>query len=147
MTVYKKTVRTGKFAKAGEDFRDGDMLVVLNEGVQTEGTFGVQDIFKVRVPSGEELSLSFNKTSLNNLIDAFGDDSKAWIGQSVRVWRIRQNVQGKMVLVTYVSHPDATIDEESGDFMLPVRPQSPVPSTVADMHDASGEIDPSEIPF
>lgn len=115
---YLKTVKTGKFAKAGEDFKENDVLTILNEGVKTEGEFGTQDVFKVRVPSGDELSLSFNKTSINNMIDAYGDESKNWIGKEVKVWRILQNVQGKMRKVTYLSHQAAEIDDE-GVFFIP----------------------------
>lgn len=116
---YTKTVRVGKFAKKGTDYKDRDNITILNEGAKVEGQFGVRDIFKVRVPSGEELSFTFNKTSINSMIDAFGDDSKGWIGKEVKVWLILQNVQGKMVKVAYVSHPDADIDDD-GNFSLPV---------------------------
>lgn len=117
MPVYKKTVRVGQFAKKNEDYKDGDRVIILNEGVKTEGTFGSQDVFSVRVPNGAERSMSFNKTSINNMIDAFGEDSAGWVGKEVKVWLILQNVQGKMVRVTYLSHPDADVDEE-GNFVI-----------------------------
>jgi hypothetical protein len=118
MTKYTKTIRTGKFAEKGKDYKDKDLITILNEGAKLEGTFGVQDIFKVRVVHGDELSFRFNKTSINNMIDAYGDDSKDWVNKEVRVWLILQNVQGKMVKVPYVSHPDADIDDD-GNFVLP----------------------------
>lgn len=118
MAIYKKTVRVGKYAKKGEDYRDRDLITILNEGQNFEGKFGEEHAFKVRVPKGEEMTFRFNKTSINNMIDAFGEDSKGWIGQQVRVWLILQNVQGKMIKVAYVSHPDADIDDE-GNFVLP----------------------------
>lgn len=147
MAIYKKTVRTGKFAKPGEDFKEGDRLVVLNEGVATEGTFGPQDVFKVRVPAGEEMSLAFNKTTINNLIDAFGNDSAGWIGKEVKVWRILQNVQGKMVRVTYLSHPDADIDDD-GNFYIPGK-QAAVADDVSDVFGSDEEavINPEDIGF
>jgi hypothetical protein len=143
MAIYKKTVRTGKFAKAGEDFKDGDRLTILDEGVKTEGTYGFQDVFKVRVPSGEELSLAFNKTTLNNLIDAFGADSLGWIGKEVKVWRILQNVQGKMVRVNYLSDPAADIDED-GNFYIPGKQDAGAGDVVAHADD---EIRPEDIGF
>lgn len=118
MAIYKKTVRTGKFAKAGEHYREGDRVTILDEGIEVEGQYRPQTVFKVRVPNGEELTMPFNSTTLNNLIDAYGDDSKEWIGREVKVWRILQNVQGKMVKVTYLSHPDAEVDE-NGNFAIP----------------------------
>lgn len=140
MAIYKKTVRTGKFAKAGEDFKEGDLITVLDEGNEVEGTYGVRDVFKVRVPAGEEMSLTFNKTSINNLIDAFGSDSAAWIGKDVKVWRILQNVQGKMVRVTYLSDPAADIDDD-GNFYIPGKQDAPAAAAGDD------EIRPEDIGF
>lgn len=139
MAIYKKTIRTGKFAKPGEDFKEGSILTIKSEGVKTEGNFGVQDVFTVTVPSGEDLSLAFNKTTLNNLIDAYGEDSLAWIGKEAKVWRILQNVQGKMTKVTYLSHPNADIDDE-GNFYIPGKQDGPKAEAV-------DEIRPEDIGF
>ncbi len=119
MATYHKTVRVGQFAKKNEDYRDGDTITILDEGVKTIGQFGEQDIFKCRMPAGDERAMTFNKTSINNMIDAYGTESKEWVNKQVKVWLILQNVQGKMVRVAYVSHPDANIDDE-GSFVLPV---------------------------
>lgn len=120
MKRYTKTVRTGKFAKPGEDYKEGDLITIMNEGDEVEGQYSRQDVFKVKVPSGEELSLAFNKTSINNLIDAFGEEASSWVGKQVKVWRILQNVQGKMRKVTYVAHPNADIDEEGNFYVVAV---------------------------
>lgn len=137
MTKYTKTVRVGRFAKKGEDYKDRDLITILNEGETVDSTFGPGSVFKVRVPNNEERAFRFNKTSINNMIDAFGDDSKEWIGKQVKVWLILQNVQGKMVKVAYVSHPDADIDDE-GNFTLPAGTKSEV---------VDDEVSPEEIPF
>lgn len=118
MAIYKKTVRVGQFAKKGEDYQDGSIITIMDAGVKTSGQYGEQDVFKCRMPNGEERSMPFNKTSINNMIDAFGNDSELWKGNDVKVWLILQNVQGKMTRVAYLSHPEATIDEE-GTFVLP----------------------------
>lgn len=118
MAIYKKTVRVGKFAKAGEDFKDRDIITILNQGEMVEGDFGVSPVFKIRTPGGEERGLRFNKTSINNMIDAWGEDAGNWVGKQVKVWLILQSVSGKMRKVAYVSHPDADIDDD-GNFSLP----------------------------
>lgn len=56
----------------------------------------MQTVFKVRVPSGQELALKFNQTSINYLIDAYGDESSAWVGNRVKVWSVMWNVGGKV---------------------------------------------------
>jgi len=109
MGIYRKQVSVGQFAKKGEDFKEGDTLVIANEGKPIEGQFGVQDVFLVKLPNGEEKNLSFNQTSINNIVDAYGEDSTKWIGKPVKVWMIRQSVSGKLVKVTYLAHPDAEL--------------------------------------
>lgn len=119
MTVYKKRVSVGSFLKKGEDFKENDLLIVMSEGKQVEGQYGMQDIFMVKMLDGTEGNVSFNSTSMNNLIDAFGEDSKNWLGKKVKVWAIMSNIQGKMIRVYYFSHPDAVLTGE-GAFELPV---------------------------
>lgn len=138
---YTKTVRVGKYAKKGEDYKDRDVITILNQGEMVDGTYGPGSVFRVRVPSGEERAFRFNKTSLNNMIEAFGDESSGWVGKEVKVWLILQNVQGKMTKVAYVSHTGADIDDE-GNFTLPVGVGNGSKSEVVD-----DEIEPDEIPF
>lgn len=109
----------GEFLKKGEDFKENDILEIASEGKQSEGKYGTQDIFLMK--AGEkEGNVAFNQTSINNMIDAYGEDSKNWIGKQVKVWGILSNVSGNMIKVYYFSHPEATIDEE-GKFVLPVK--------------------------
>lgn len=118
MTIYKKRVSVGSFLKKGEDIKDGDVVEIANEGKQVEGQFGLQNLFLIKTKDGKEGNLSLNQTSLNNLIDAFGEDATKWIGKAVKVWAILSNVQGKMLKVYYLSHIDAEINED-GEFLIP----------------------------
>jgi hypothetical protein len=119
MSIYKKTERIGgQFAKKGEDIKQDDIITILNEGKPFQGKFGVQDIFLIRVPGGEERNITMNKTSLNNMIDAYGEDSASWVGKEAKVWFVMSNVKGKMTQVLYVAHPDATIDPTTGEFVI-----------------------------
>lgn len=111
MSEYQKRISVGAFAKKGIDYKDGDKVVVLNEGKQVVGQFGEQDVFLVRLPNGEEKNMTFNQTSINGLIDAYGKDSKEWINKEVRVHLVNQNVAGKFLKVTYISHPEAELTE------------------------------------
>jgi len=108
---YKKTVSVGAFAKKGEDIRDGDIITIANEGKQVEGQFGTQDVFLVKLTNGEEKNINVNQTSINGLVDAFGEDSISWVGKQVKVWLIKQNVAGKFTNVLYISHPSADLTE------------------------------------
>lgn len=135
MAKFQKHVSVGAFAKKDEDFKDGDLLTIANEGKKVMGQFGEQDVFLVKLPKGDEKNMTFNQTSLNNMIDAFGDDSISWVGKQVKVWLIRQSVSGKMLKVAYLSHPNATITDD-GSFVIPGKEA-----------EVKTEINPDDIPF
>jgi len=118
MAIYKKRESIGSFFKKGEDFKDGDFVEIANEGKQIEGQFGMQDIFMIKLANGKEGNVSFNQTTINNLIDAYGENSLSWIGKKVKVMAILSNVQGKMIKVYYFLHPDSELNEETGQFVI-----------------------------
>ena len=127
---YEKKISVGAFAKKGIDYKDGDILTVANEGKKIQGQFGEQDVFLVKLVNGEEKNLTFNQTTLNNMIDAFGVESVQWVGKQAKVWLILQNVQGKMVKVTYLSHPSAEITDD-GAFVIAGKQTEPKGETVS----------------
>lgn len=112
MAIYKKRISVGAFLQKGEDYKDGDIVEILSEGKPIEGKFGIQDVFSVKTKAEKEGNVSFNSTSINNLIDAYGEDSKNWIGKKAKIWAILSNVQGKMIKVYYFSHPDADLTDD-----------------------------------
>lgn len=116
--IYKKRESMGNFLKKGVDFKENDMIEIASEGKQIEGQYGMQDVFLIKTSKGVEGNANFNQTTINNLIDAFGEDSVKWIGKKVRVWGILSNVQGKMRKVYYFLHPDTELNEETGQFLV-----------------------------
>jgi len=132
---YEKRVSVGAFLKKGEDFKDGDTIEIVNEGKQIEGQFGTQDVFMVKLSDGREGNVSFNQTSINNLIDGYGADSVNWVGKKVKVKSILSNVQGKMIKVYYFLHPDTELNEESGEFILPNKEKEDLPELAEDEED------------
>jgi len=120
MKYTKKVSIKGDFAKKGEEIKDGDIITLLDEGRTVQGNYGAQHIFKIKITNGEEKDFSLNQTSLNNLIDAFGEEASKWIGKEARVWAILSNVQGKMIKVYYLSHKDAELDDATGEFVTTV---------------------------
>ena len=117
---YTKKVSVGNFLKKGEDFKENDLLEIANEGKEVPGEFGTQNVFLVK--AGEkEGNVGFNQTTINNLIDAYGEDSINWIGKKVKVWGIISNVQGKMKKVYYFLHPDTVLDEVTGEFTVTIK--------------------------
>lgn len=118
MSIYKKHVTVGAFLKKGEDYKDGDVVTIGNEGKPVEGKFGTQDVFLIKLADGREGNANFNQTSINCLIDGYGEDSLNWIGKQAKVAAILSNVQGKMTKVYYFLHPEAELDEKTGQFIV-----------------------------
>jgi hypothetical protein len=84
----------------GEDVKSGDVVTIVDEGEfldETQTGFGRPAFrIKVRLESGEEKLWTVNRTSLNNLKKAFGDDTKFWVGRKVRLETSLQNVRGQL---------------------------------------------------
>lgn len=145
MLVQKKVSIQGEWAKAKIDLFTGDIIKILNGGQIIPGDFGDRHCFKIETKNGEKI-LSFNQTTMNYLIDAFGFETDKWINQQVKVWLIKSNVQGKMRDVVYLTAPD-WIEGDDG-FYPPINKKS----AIKDMRDIpvveeSEEINPSDIPF
>ena len=109
MKVERKSV--GQFAKLGDDFNDGDILQILNEGaLDDSGDFGPKMVFQVRLPNGESKNLNFNQTSMNYLITSYGEETLDWKGKEIKVWAISQMVSSKMKKVVYLTAPNQTLE-------------------------------------
>ena len=111
MKLTKKISVGGAFAKVNEDLKDEDVIKILNSGQELDFNFGPQQIFKITTRTGEKV-LSFNQTSLNNLIDTYGEDTEQWIGKEARVHILRVLVSGKMRNVVYLAEPSWILTED-----------------------------------
>lgn len=117
MLVKKRITIAGSFAKPKEDINDGDIITILDEGQIVEGDYGPRNVFSIQTQNGEK-NLSFNQTSMNNLIDSYTNNTKTWIGKEVKVWIIKAMVSGKFRNVVYLAAPDWTMLED-GSFLSP----------------------------
>jgi hypothetical protein len=109
MKVQKK-VTVGNFAKKGEDFKDGDLLTILDAGQVVNGNYGEQYVFLMRMPNGDERNVTVNQTSMNRLIDGYSEDTEQWKGKRIRAWLNRENVSGKFVQVLYLTMPNQDLE-------------------------------------
>lgn len=154
MAIYTKKVTVGgayakkkayeyEGKKFDADIKDGDIIKVISQGTAVPGVYGDQHVFKIRTRNGDK-NFAFNQTTINNLIDAYGEDDKNWMDKDVKVWVIKAMVSGKMSLVAYLSHPDAEMDDE-GRFKNPhTKEQGEDVDAVEYPED---EINPDDIPF
>jgi len=121
MTLYQKRVSIGNFLKKGEDYKDGDVVTIASEGKPVEGDYGTRQVFLIKLADGREGNVNFNQTTINNLVDSYGNNSVNWIGKEVKIIGVLSNVQGKMIKVYYFLHPDTILNEASGEFVIPGR--------------------------
>ena len=108
----------GNFVIPKVDVQDGDLITILDEGKYNKLP---QDpsrevlTFKVKVPSGDEKYLSMNATSQKEMLIAWGDDSKNWVGKECLVEIIRQKVFDKTKDVIFLhpaKYPASDVPEE-----------------------------------
>ncbi len=60
--------------------------------------------FELKVSlNGEEYDWLANKTSLRSFSSAFGDESDNWIGKTIKMYAVEQNVGGKIKQVVYAT--------------------------------------------
>lgn len=112
MKVEKKVSIQGGWIKAREDVKDGDIVLIASEAEKVQGDFGERLVVKIETKSKDVKNLSLNQTSVNNLIDAYGNETNEWQGEKVRVWIVKANVGGKMKDVVYLTAPGWTMDED-----------------------------------
>lgn len=117
-----KMSKGGNFLKA-KDVKRGAIIEILDEGrwedsqkfTYSDGNPVKQCIFKVRY-EGEEKDLKVNKASRVNLIDAFGEESKNWIGKCARIIVMATpNGGDKMIVLDPVLEEKATNDAVAWD--------------------------------
>jgi hypothetical protein len=120
MKIEKKgAALNGTWAKVGQDVRDGDRLQIKDAGsIDTSGNFGPKKVFKIMTTKKEEFIMNFNQTSLNNLVEGFGEESQDWIGKVVKAFVVKQMVGDGLKNVAYLA-PEGWEMDEDGNFNNP----------------------------
>jgi hypothetical protein len=75
MKANKKASVGGEWAKKGVDIASGDVVKILNGGTIVSGDFGDRHVFSIQTKNGPK-NQTFNQTSMNACIDAFGDETE-----------------------------------------------------------------------
>ena len=111
MKVQKIIRAQGEYAKKKEDIKDQDVIMIQDEGQLVTGDYGDRMVFKIETRNGDK-NLSFNQTSMNNLIEVFGDETKSWIGKKVKVWIVKAMVSGKFQDIVYLADPSYVMADD-----------------------------------
>jgi hypothetical protein len=82
---------------------DGSKMKIINETVKRDSQFKDEDgvpktenVAKVQFEGQDPVNMRLNWTTIYGLIDAFGNDSKAWIGNPLTA-RVKEAVVGDKV--------------------------------------------------
>lgn len=122
MTKYQKQITQGKWAKASE-LVGGMRAKIVSETnpspssfLNKDGSPKVQDVCKIQFEGlPEPMNVSLNRATINGLVDAFGEDSKVWMGHPLIVETEKMRVAGKAVVALYlIPEGFRRIDDENG---------------------------------
>ena len=108
---------------SAKNCNDGDVIELLDEGTWKDSTKFTYDdgnpvrqlVFKVK-HEGEEKSLSLIKPSRVAMIEAFGDDTIAWVGKKASI-KLALNTQGgKSVILQPIGKSETeTLQQQMND--------------------------------
>jgi hypothetical protein len=133
----------GPWAKASE-LTSGSRAKLISETERKESQFKdkngnpkMQDVAKVRFEGKDEaLNVNLNRATIYALIDAFGEESKDWMGRTLTVQTEKAVVAGKRVTVMYLVPDGFEVQEDTegyvqivrtGEKAEPQKPHNPTP--------------------
>ncbi len=90
---------SGDFLKA-EDVKGGEIVMFTDSGITAEITSPEKKVkkvvnFGVRI-NDDDKTYTPNKTALQILIEAFGDETEEWVGRKFKITLVKVNVFGSM---------------------------------------------------
>lgn len=105
------------YLKAKINIQDGEYITFLNEGEYQPSSFDPKKkslVCKVGLADGEEKIFTLSNKNQGKMLEAFGDDSKNWIGKKVQVEIVKKDIGGTTKTLIYLKPEGfAGKDEES----------------------------------
>src|SRR3990167_4813946 len=146
---YTKAV-SGQWVKS-DDVKSGTKAKLLSETqpktskfTDDEGKPKMQDVSKIRFEGVEEpLNIALNRATIYGLIDAFGSDSKEWVGKTLIAQVEKMIVGGRNVKALYLIPDGFELGEDAGGYTV-ITEIGGADDTVDAVDDY---IDPASIPF
>lgn len=142
MKYTKKQGVSGMWVKKDE-IENGTKVKIVSETEPKEGEFGLQNVSKLRFQGAEDsVNANLNNATINGLIDAFGEDSKDWIGKILTFQKEKMNVGGKRVTAMYLIPEGYELGEDAGGYIVIMPKEKKVEKVVNE-----DEIDIEGVPF
>lgn len=125
---------------------NGDILKLVTEAEEQEGKKATQLVGKARVKGWNEdaANVAINAPSKNALIEAFGDDTAAWVEKLLTVTVENVVVAGQRGIALYLAPEGFEVGEDENKFIVVRRKVEPV-QTVE--YPEEPGINPEDIPF
>lgn len=156
MKYEKPTSVSGSWLK-GSEVESGTKAKIVNECVPQETVYEgkprTQNIAKVRLQGdqGEAKNVNINKPSISALIDAFGDDSKDWIGKVLTIHTEKVLIAGKRQTAMYFVPEGYSVKEDDNGYLVIGKNDVQTTPTTSDGKPVpfpdDEEINPADIPF
>ena len=128
---------------------NGDLAKLVTEAVEVEGQNGKQIVAKVRIKSltgkvTEPQNTALNNATKNALIDAFGKDSKEWMGKPLTVHVESGIFAGKRgIMLCLVPEGFEVVTDDAGFVVVKRKGEAKAPP----VDYPKEEINPDDIPF
>ena len=109
----------GDWLRASEVTKGVQLKIVAETKTNPNGKFGQEEITQVKVKGFEGVkNVRLNKTTLNSFIDAFGGESKNWIGKVVTACPDQQTISGKRRVVLYLLPEGYELTEDANGYVV-----------------------------
>ena len=108
-----------------------------------KGEVQMQDVAKIRLEGGTDaLNIALNRATIYGLVDAFGEDSKEWIGKPLTVITEKSSYGGKRGYSIYLLAEGYELKEDENGYLVIINPLKESVPVISD-----DEINTEDIPF
>lgn len=116
---YKKKTGGGGAWVDKASLKSGQKAKIVSETEPQEGQWGTQDVCKVRFQGQDDsVNVNLNQATINALVEAFGEDSKEWIGKTLTVQVENSVISGKRVKILYLIPEGFEVGEDAGGYLV-----------------------------
>ena len=122
---YSQVTRGGAWIK-NSDVVEGTKVKILDEATRVESRFKddkgntkMQDVCKVKFQgAAEAVNVNLNRATIRGLVDAFGKDSRDWVGKVLTAHIENTSVAGKRVKALYLLPEGYEVSEDAEGYVI-----------------------------
>lgn len=145
----KININTTKFLDRENEIKHKDVVTIGSEGRWTEstkykrddGTPSNQFEINIKLENGEVRGTILNWSNVKLLVEAWGDETSAWVGKEARAWKTKSEKAKAGFIYLYV--PTDWERDDTGEW---IKGES-APIDLPDIRYPEDEINPNDIPF